>query len=490
MGWETKQWKSSFFFFFFFFSAMSDPSERERERVERERGRMEAENQKGLERVLSQKALAMSSSFPCQICVMGFLCGVCLTSLFLAGLTSFGTFEFGGISFRHISSSVLPWNSSSPIIDMVTMGDCSTSKPKPRVVERNNVTPKEDKVSLLYSAWTVLLNESQDPSTSSTARVPKAPHIENCKTKAKINKRLDTRNGNETFPPWTLWKGSLDIYSETSGDEQLSYLRHRDISQGAYPPWIVGSDEENYPLTRKVQRDIWLHQHPVNCRDPQVKFLVADWERIPGFGIGAQIAGMCGLLALAISEKRVLVTNYYNRADHDGCKGSSRSSWSCYFLPETSQECRDRAFELMNQKEAWDKGIMKAKENYTSKAIWAGRTPRNWGTPWSYLQPTTEINGSFTAFHRKMDRRWWRAQAVRYLMRFPSGYTCYLMNVARHSAFGREAAQLVLVNGGEWPKSAICARDRLHKGKKQSNLYRKSRSSYGPITNHGPPDRS
>ena len=35
---------------------------------------------------------------------------------------------------------------------------------------------------------------------------------------------------------------------------------------------------------------------------------------------------------------------------------------------------------------------------------------RNWGTPWSYLQPTTEINGSFTAFHRKMDRRWWRAQ--------------------------------------------------------------------------------
>ena len=35
---------------------------------------------------------------------------------------------------------------------------------------------------------------------------------------------------------------------------------------------------------------------------------------------------------------------------------------------------------------------------------------RNWGTPWSYLQPTTEINGSFVGFHRKMDRRWWRAQ--------------------------------------------------------------------------------
>lgn len=56
--------------------------------------------------------------------------------------------------------------------------------------------------------------------------------------------------------------------------------------------------------------------------------------------------------------------------------GSSRSSWSCYFFPETSPECRDRAFELMKQKEAWEKGIITIKENYTSKEIWSGRTPR------------------------------------------------------------------------------------------------------------------
>ncbi|KAM2200959.1 hypothetical protein ACFX1R_000845 [Malus domestica] len=95
-----------------------------------------------------------------------------------------------------------------------------------------------------------------------------------------------------------------------------------------------------------------MHQHPLNCSDPSVKFLVADWERLPGFGIGAQIAGMCGLLAIAINENRVLVTNYYNRADHDGCKGSSRSSWSCYFFPETSIQCRNRAFELIGSEEA------------------------------------------------------------------------------------------------------------------------------------------
>ncbi|CAO2837001.1 unnamed protein product [Amaranthus hypochondriacus] len=415
---------------------------------------MEGEdNQKGLERVLSQKALAMSSSFPCQICVVGFLCGVCLTSLFMASLTSFGHFQFNGIQFHQISAGILPWNSDS----LITYGDNNSITIRTMEKEVNpsgkNWCCNEEKVSLLYSAWSTLLNESLDPSANEQPSVPNAPHLENCMLRAKTNKRLDERVGNATFPPWTLWKGSLDAYSKVSEDLKLSDFRHQDISEGTYPPWITGSDEENYPLTRKVQRDIWLHQHPLNCHDPRVKFLVADWERLPGFGIGAQIAGMCGLLALAITEKRVLVTNYYNRADHNGCKGSSHARWSCYFLPETSQECRDRAFELVHRKEAWDKGIIKAKENYTSKEIWASRTPRNWGTPWSYLQPTTEINGSFVGFHRKMDRRWWRAQGVRYLMRFPTDYTCELMNAARHAAFGKEAAEMVLSNYKEgWLK--------------------------------------
>lgn len=44
-------------------------------------------------------------------------------------------------------------------------------------------------------------------------------------------------------------------------------------------------------------------------------------------------------------------------------------------------------------------------------------------------------------------------QAVRYLMRFQSEYTCGLLNVARHAAFGKEAATMVLKSfAGEWPK--------------------------------------
>ncbi|KAF5454778.1 hypothetical protein F2P56_024418 [Juglans regia] len=332
---------------------------------------MEPLSQKSLERIVSQKALKLGNSFSCQICVVGFLCGVCLTSLFLAALTSIGSFEFGGISFSAISMGASPQNSSSEIIS---------------------------------------------------------------------------------------WKGLLATHPAAPTYEQLRHFRHQAISEGAYPPWILGSDEENYPLTRIVQRDIWIHQHPMNCKDPNIRFLVADWERLPGFGIGAQIAGMSGLLSIAINEKRVLVTNYYNRADHDGCKGLSRSSWSCYFFPETSQECRDRASELLDSEEAWKRGIITAKENYSSKEIWTGRTPRTWGHPWSYLQPTTEVNGSLITHHRKMDQRWWKAQAVRYLMRFQTEYLCGLLNAARHAVFGKEAAKLVLKSlNQEWPKEFLNA---------------------------------
>jgi hypothetical protein len=89
------------------------------ERAHLETKQMEtSSNKKYFERVVSQKALQMGSSFPCQICVVGFLCGVCLTSLFLAVLTSFGSLEFGGISFSAISVGGSPWNSSSEIISM------------------------------------------------------------------------------------------------------------------------------------------------------------------------------------------------------------------------------------------------------------------------------------------------------------------------------------------------------------------------------------
>ncbi|KAK1290705.1 hypothetical protein QJS10_CPB18g02002 [Acorus calamus] len=56
---------------------------------------MESSPQKSLERVISQKALRMSSSSYCKAWVVGFLCGACIAYLFLVGLSSFRTLEFG-----------------------------------------------------------------------------------------------------------------------------------------------------------------------------------------------------------------------------------------------------------------------------------------------------------------------------------------------------------------------------------------------------------
>ncbi|KAF2532546.1 hypothetical protein F2Q70_00032204 [Brassica cretica] len=385
---------------------------------------------KSLERVVSDKALKLGNSFPCQICVVGFLCGICLTSLFLAALTSIGTFELAAFSFSSFSP---PCNSTSQIINMGADIDMKLKWKNKAETEEEN-----DQVNLLVSAWDNLLLNNEDYFKKlgiSKSDVPNAPHLENCEERTRARERLDTRISNHTFPSW-----------------------------------INGGDEDNYPLTRRVQREIWYHQHPLDCEDKSLKFLVADWETLPGFGIGAQIAGMTGLLAIAINENRVLVSNYYNRADHDGCKGSARGSWSCYFLPETSKECRKRAFEAMKKREAWERGTVTGKQNYSTKEIWSGHIPKRWGKPWSYMRPTTEINGSLLTSHRKMDRRWWRAQAVRYLMRFQTEYTCGLVNVARHSAFGKEAAEIVLSAGG-WRKK---------KKKKRSEIEESVWSSHKP----------
>jgi len=73
----------------------------------------------------------------------------------------------------------------------------------------------------------------------------------------------------------------------------------------------------------------------------------------------------------------IIIRNLYEYDDNTVLyAGSSQSSWSCYFFPETSLECRQRAFELIKSEDAWSKGTMTTKENYTTKHIWAGPTPR------------------------------------------------------------------------------------------------------------------
>ncbi|KAJ7565257.1 hypothetical protein O6H91_02G054000 [Diphasiastrum complanatum] len=292
------------------------------------------------------------------------------------------------------------------------------------------------------------------------ANMPLAPHLENCKSRSIQNRRQDTRDIDGKRPSWLPWKGQLGadvgknvIEDEDVGEEML-YNATRTM-EGPYPPWVEGAVEDNLPMTRRVQRDIWLHQHPQNCSDPRIKFLFAKWDQRPNLGLGALIISMSGILANALEDKRVLVTDYFTRADHHGCKGAARSQWSCYFLPETSKECRQRALDLSKQKKGRDDGVILIVDagDFSPLKIWFSKIPEYWGEPWKRMHPTTEVDDKILIHHNAMDRRWWRAQAVRYLMRFPSEYTCKLLNKARHKAFGHEAAAMVLQSlPNEWPQ--------------------------------------
>lgn len=90
-----------------------------------------------------------------------------------------------------------------------------------------------------------------------------------------------------------------------------------------YLPQVRGADEDNLPLTRVVQRDIWAHQFPKDCSDPKHRFLLVGWKSHMGHGLGAQLHIMSVALSIALSTNRILVpaTGSFHRANHAGCGG-------------------------------------------------------------------------------------------------------------------------------------------------------------------------
>jgi hypothetical protein len=132
---------------------------------------------------------------------------------------------------------------------MVTTAKCSF-KPKQTERLRDLRSIKErdqdEIVSLLYSGWSCVLTK---PTTKRSecllklgineSNLPNAPHFENCKAKSHLHNRLDTRIGNDSFPPWTSWKGLLDMHPLAATSGQIKNFRNQAVSEGNnYPPWV------------------------------------------------------------------------------------------------------------------------------------------------------------------------------------------------------------------------------------------------------------
>lgn len=110
---------------------------------------------------------------------------------------------------------------------------------------RSRVKTFDERVSLLYSAWSSLSAESPTKENELLLKlglnksiVPNAPHLENCKLKAQVNERLDKRDGNENFPPWTSWKGLLETYPAAVTNDRFANFKRQAASEGAHPPWV------------------------------------------------------------------------------------------------------------------------------------------------------------------------------------------------------------------------------------------------------------
>lgn len=131
-------------------------------------------------------------------------------------------------------------------VDKSGSGDCSSIPNKLGKKVNLQISDKLDddgKVTLLYSAWTAMLDESKNGEAEvvNVSSIPNAPHLENCELITQVNQRLDSRSENGSFPPWTIWKGLLGeqlLQPTLVTDGELMNSWNQENSGKAYPPWV------------------------------------------------------------------------------------------------------------------------------------------------------------------------------------------------------------------------------------------------------------
>ena len=101
-----------------------------------------------------------------------------------------------------------------------------------------------ERIFLLFSAWTAVLDRSKDVKGQffrgewKRTSVPKAPHLEDCKTSVEINNRLDMHGENGSFSPWTLWRGLLGSKFRRTLETGQMRSGYNTKFEGANPPWV------------------------------------------------------------------------------------------------------------------------------------------------------------------------------------------------------------------------------------------------------------
>ncbi|CAI5524407.1 unnamed protein product [Closterium sp. Naga37s-1] len=257
------------------------------------------------------------------------------------------------------------------------------------------------------------------------------------------------------------------------------------------PGCVRGTDAGNLALTRVAQRDIWASQFPpANCSGRRL--LVAPWPHAATHPIGAQLLVATAYLSMAMHHNRTLVMlpGSFSRANHSACKAvGQEGSFDCYFLPMTAQACTDRAVAAMAATAAAAQGaavgaaagaaevgaapaaapaaagagveeVVVVAEGGSKAAVLASEQAvvllndtsdrdhcdavRLWGSPHCNRPSVVELAGKMHPLNEpQLKLRWWQAQALRFLLRWPSLHLCQTINRMRHSSYGLSVASQV-----------------------------------------------
>ncbi|GJP53172.1 hypothetical protein CLOM_g12361 [Closterium sp. NIES-68] len=341
----------------------------------------------------------------------------------------------------------------------------------------------------LYRAWEDIYGlkpakHLPPANVSLPPNVPPAPHLEDCAARTAFRQAAEQRGANGEPPAWTRPSNCCGCNPQ--------------------PPWVRGSDAGNLALTRVVQRDLWEHQFPASCAGKRL--LIVDWPKpLPADAAAADgaaaAAGAAGVastgsdlplllqwaaaaLGLAVRFNRVLVfRGAFPPAKHGQCNDlSAPAALHCYFLASVSQDCERAALDAAaaststvppcvdmgagGEGGAEGEAVMKGQEavvcvkggslGVVRGADLLGRqagAADRWGKAYQQRASLLEVEGVLRNDDATLKAYWWQAQAVRFLLRWPSGYLCHATNRMRHSAYGLRVATHLLLSHAQ--QSAI-----------------------------------
>ncbi|CAI7771188.1 unnamed protein product, partial [Closterium sp. NIES-54] len=127
--------------------------------------------------------------------------------------------------------------------------------------------------------------------------------------------------------------------------------------------------------------------------------------------------------------------------------------WECFFFSFADPACQQIVREMKNSKElqcsqsfasqvAGSPDVVACLDYipYGDLEMKANITWRWGGAQWQQPDTVWHVPGTESHKAHTMQVHWWRAQATRFMLRWPSAYLCHVTNRVRHSSYGHRVA--------------------------------------------------